>query len=133
LNNPDHKIYPYLLRDVKIEYPNQVWATDITYIKMAEGFMYLVGLLDLYSRFIVSWRFSNTLDTSFCLDMLNQGLVYGSPDILNTDQGCQFTSIAWIECVEKNGKSMDGRGRWVDNVYIERFWRTLKHEHITFF
>jgi putative transposase len=83
LNNPDHKIYPYLLRDVKIEYPNQVWATDITYIKMAEGFMYLVGLLDLYSRFIVSWRFSNTLDTSFCLDMLNQGLVYGSPDILN--------------------------------------------------
>lgn len=132
MHNPAHKKYPYLLKNVPISRPNQAWCTDITYIKMSNGFMYLVSLLDIYSRFILSWSFSNTLDKSFCLDMLNQGLGWGKPEILNTDQGCQFTSTAWIELVEQNGikVSMDGRGRWTDNIFIERFWRTLKHEHI---
>jgi putative transposase len=132
VHNPDHKIYPYLLRNVQIERPNQAWCTDITYIKTPNGFMYLVALMDIHSRFILSWRLSNTLDTQFCLDMLKHGLNQGKPEILNTDQGCQFTSIAWTGMVEENGikVSIDGRGRWVDNVYIERFWRTLKHEHV---
>jgi len=131
-HNPNNKIYPYLLRGLEIIYPNQVWSTDITYIKMPEGFMYLVGLIDVYSRYMLSWKFSNTLDTEFCLDMLKEGLGRGKPEILNTDQGCQFTSNAWIECVESNAikVSMDGRGRWADNVFIERFWRTIKHEHV---
>lgn len=130
--SPENKIFPYLLRGLKIERPNQVWATDITYIKMAIGFMYLVGMIDVFSRYLVSWALSNTLDTSFCLTMLNHGLSLGRPEILNTDQGCQFTSAAWVDRVENNGiqVSMDGRGRWADNVYIERFWRTIKHEHI---
>jgi putative transposase len=132
MRNADHKTYPYLLRDLDICRPNQVWATDITYIKTPSGFMYLVGLIDIYSRFVLAWCFSNTLDTLFCLDMLDQGLHYGKPEILNTDQGCQFTSALWINCVEANGIkiSMDGRGRWADNIIIERFWRTLKYEHV---
>lgn len=130
--SPDHKIYPYLLRGLQIVRPNQVWSTDITYIKMPNGFVYLVALIDIYSRFILSWRLSNTLDKSFCLDMLAYGLTRGLPEILNTDQGCQFTSTAWTSMVEEHGiqVSMDGRGRWADNVYIERLWRTIKHEHI---
>jgi putative transposase len=123
--------YPYLLKDLLIHQPNQVWATDITYIKLPGGFVYLVALMDVYSRFIVSWRLSTTLDVSFCLEMLREGLLnYGSPEILNTDQGCQFTSQAWISCVEGAciRISMDGQGRWADNVYIERFWRTVKQE-----
>jgi putative transposase len=129
---PEHKIYPYLLRDMPIVRPNQVWSTDITYIRMISGFVYLVALIDIYSRFVLSWRLSNTLDKNFCLDMLEYGLAKGKPDILNTDQGCQFTSTAWTSMVEQNGVqvSMDGRGRWADNIYIERFWRTLKHEHV---
>jgi putative transposase len=132
LRNPEHKIYPYLLRDLPIVAPNQVWATDITYIKIMGSFMYLVAIIDIYSRFVLSWRLSNTLDTQFCLDMLSHALTNRKPQIINTDQGCQFTSSAWISLVEKNGirVSMDGRGRWVDNIYIERFWRTLKHEYL---
>lgn len=130
--NQDHKIYPYLLRGLKITHPNHVWATDITYIKIAGGFMYLIAIIDVYSRFVVAWCLSNTLDTQFCEDALKCALEQEKPDILNTDQGCQFTSVVWIKLVESNDikVSMDGRGRWADNVFIERFWRTLKHEHI---
>lgn len=129
---PDHKIYPYLLRNMQIVRPNQVWSTDITYLKLPGGFAYLVALIDIYSRFILSWRLSNTLDKSFCMDMLAHSLTRGQPMILNTDQGCQFTSLAWTNLVESHGiqVSMDGRGRWADNVFIERFWRTIKYEHI---
>ncbi len=128
----EHKKYPYLLRGLKIEYPNQVWSTDITYISTPHGFMYLVALLDVYSRFVIAWRMSNSLDTDFCLDVLDQGLTHAKPNILNSDQGCQFTSHAWINRVQENDIkiSMDGKGRWADNVFIERFWRTLKYEHI---
>lgn len=129
---PDHKIYPYLLRDVKVAYPDKAWSTDITYIKMPGGFVYLVALIDIFSRYVLTWRISNTLDRSFCLDMLAHGLELGKPEIINTDQGCQFTSIDWINMVEGKGilVSMDGRGRWADNVFIERLWRTIKHEHV---
>lgn len=126
-----HKLYPYLLRELKPAYPNQVWETDITYLKLPIGFAYLACLIDVYSRYIVAWRLSNTMDAPFCLEMLDSGLAAERPEILNTDQGSQFTSAAWIERVEKAGTqvSMDGKGRWADNVTIERFWRTLKYEH----
>jgi len=126
------QIYPYLLRGLEINRPNQVWATDITYIKMPVGFAYLVALIDVHSRYVVSWRLSNTMDTHFCLEMLEEALLYAYPEILNTDQGSQFTSCDWIGRVKGAGilVSMDGKGRWVDNVIIERFWRTLKHEHV---
>jgi len=126
-----HKIYPYLLKDLSIDSPNQVWATDITYLKLPSGFAYLVALIDLYSRYIISWRISNTMDTHFCLEMLEDAFRTSNPEILNTDQGSQFTSKDWVERVEASGArvSMDGKGRWIDNVIIERFWRTLKHEH----
>ena len=127
---PGHRIYPYLLKDCLVERPNQVWATDITYIKLSQGFSYLVAMIDLYSRYILSWRLSNTLDTYFCLDMLEDGLKKGLPGIINTDQGCQFTSHSWLQAVQAAGinVSMDGQGRWADNIFIERFWRTLKYE-----
>lgn len=127
-----HKKYPYLLERLVIDRPNQVWATDITYIKIAGGWMYLVALIDLYSRCVISWRLSNTLETAFCLDMLDHALTIGKPEILNTDQGVQYTSAVWIERVESNGikVSMDGKGRYADNIIIERFWRSLKHESI---
>jgi putative transposase len=130
--NYEHRIYPYLLRDLKIVRPDQVWATDITYIRMPDGFIYLVALIDIFSRFILGWNFSNTLNARFCEEMLGQALLQGRPEILNTDQGCQFTSNSWINLVEgSNIKiSMDGKGRWADNIFIERFWRTLKHEHV---
>lgn len=133
MGSPNHKIYPYLLLGLKIVWPNQAWSTDITYIKTPNGFMYLVALIDIYSRYVVGWRLSNTLDTSFCLDMLYDALAkYGASDIINTDQGSQFTSTNWIAAVEVNGirVSMDGKGCWVDNVYIERLWRTIKYELI---
>ena len=125
-------VYPYLLNGLEIVRPNQVWATDITYIKMPVGFAYLVALIDVHSRYVLAWRLSNTMDTHFCLEMLDEALFYACPEILNTDQGSQFTSRDWIECVEGSGilVSMDGKGRWVDNIIIERFWRTLKHEHV---
>lgn len=128
----DNRIYPYLLRNVEIVRPNQVWGTDITYIKMPIGFMYLIALIDWYSRYVVGWRFSNRPDTESCEEMLIDALKLGRPEILNTDQGCQYTSNSWINLVEKNGirVSMDGKGRWADNVIVERFWRTLKYEHV---
>ena len=130
--NKEHIKYPYLLRDLTINKVNQVWSTDITYIKMPKGFVYLTALIDLFSRFIVSWKISITMDTEFCLIMLNQALKLGKPDIINTDQGSQFTSNEWIKKILANNikVSMDGIGRWVDNVYIERFWRTAKQEEI---
>jgi putative transposase len=131
--NSEHKKYPYLLRGIKITGPNHVWATDITYIRLPGGFVYLIAIIDLFSRFVISWTLSTTLETDFCLKALEVALQSGlKPEILNTDQGVQFTSLAWIQQVEGNGikVSMDGIGRWIDNVFIERFWRTLKHEHV---
>lgn len=131
-SHPEHKIYPYLLKGLSIGRPNQVWCTDITYVKMPQGFVYLVAIIDVYSRYIVSWRLSTSLDTAFCLDMLRSAFSIGVPEILNTDQGSQFISAEWVNMVEGAGVkvSMDGKGRWVDNIPIERFWRTLKHENI---
>lgn len=130
--NTEHKVYPYLLRNLPITTANHVWATDITYIKMPQGYVYLTSLIDIYSRFIIGWGLSNTLDETFCEDALIRAFQYGKPEILNTDQGSQFTSNAWTSCLMKNNIkiSMDGKGRWADNIIIERFWRTLKHEHI---
>ena len=126
-------IFPYLLKDMEIVQPNQVWAADITYIPMRKGFMFLFAIIDWYSRKIIGWELSNTLDLSFCLKCLKRSLrSYGSPQIINTDQGCHFTSEQWRECVQGAGirMSMDGRGRWLDNVVIERFWRTIKYEDV---
>lgn len=124
--------YPYLLHDLKISQPDQVWATDITYIPMERGFLYLVALIDLYSRYVVSWNLSITLEAEFCVAMLEAALDWSQPEILNSDQGCQFTSEVWTERLKKNGVriSMDGKGRCMDNIYIERFWRSLKQEEI---
>lgn len=127
-----HKKYPYLLRDLVIYKPNQVWSTDITYIKIGGGWMYLVAILDVYSRYVLSWGLSNSLETEFCKEALGRAFCTVTPEILNTDQGVQFTSEEWIKFVlEHNVKvSMDGVGRWADNIYSERFWRTGKYEHI---
>ncbi len=133
IGNPAHTKYKYLLRDMDIDRAGQVWCTDITYIKLGKGFVYLIALIDVYSRYVVSWRLSVTLDTHFCLEMLEDALRHHkAPDILNTDQGCQFTSSVWIERVESAGirVSMDGRGRWADNILIERFWRSVKYENV---
>jgi len=131
--HPQHKIYPYQLRGLTINRTNQVWATDITYIPMAKGFMYLVAIMDWYSRKILSWRISNTLETAFCIEALEEALSrYGAPEIFNTDQGAQFTSDAFTKVLEDNlvTISMDGRGRCQDNIFIERLWWTLKHQYI---
>jgi putative transposase len=127
-----HKVYPYLLRGVKVERPNQVWSTDITYVPMREGFMYLAAVLDWYSRYVIGWRLSNTLDGSFCLEMLEDALRLGKPEVFNTDQGAQFTAEAFTGRLEAAGVavSMDGRGRALDNVFVERLWRTVKYENI---
>ena len=130
---PGHKIYPYLLRGLAIERPNQVWCADITYIPIGRGFLYLVAIMDWASRAVLSWRMSNTMDTSFCVAALEEALArFGRPDIFNTDQGSQFTSAAFTGVLIAAGMriSMDGRGRWMDNVFIERLWRSLKHEAI---
>ncbi len=129
--NPEHKRYPYLLRDLTITRPNQVWCTDITYIPMKKGFLYLVAIMDWYSRKVLSFRLSNTMDTDFCVAALEEALKkHGIPAIFNTDQGSQFTSFAFTDVLQANGIriSMDGRGRWLDNVFIERLWRSLKYE-----
>lgn len=131
--HPAHKKYPYLLRGMNINRPNQVWATDITYIPMYRGFMYLVAVIDWYSRKVLSWRLSNTLETDFCVEALQEALEkYGTPEIFNTDQGSQFTSDDFVSVLEeKNIRiSMDGRGRWIDNVFVERLWRSLKYEDV---
>ena len=128
-----HKIYPYLLRDLSIERANQAWATDICYIPMAKGFMYLVSIMDWHSRRVLSWRVSNTLDTDFCIEALEEALQrFGTPEIFNTDQGSQFTSEAFTGVLKDQGIniSMDGKGRWVDNVFVERLWRSVKYEDV---
>lgn len=129
--HPEHKIYPYLLRNVPITRPNQVWCADITYIPMKRGFLYLVAIMDWHSRAVLSWRLSNTMDADFCVAALDEALNrYGVPEIFNTDQGSQFTSYEFTKALRDAGVriSMDGRGRWLDNVMIERLWRSLKYE-----
>ena len=129
--HPDHKVYPYLLRGMTIDRPNQVWCADITYIPMRRGFLYLVAIMDWHSRKVLSWRLSNTMDASFCVEALQEAFAtYGAPAIFNTDQGSQFTSLAFTEVLTDAGVkiSMDGKGRWMDNVFIERLWRSLKYE-----
>lgn len=130
--NAGHKKYPYLLKDISLERPNQVWATDITYVRMNPGFIYLVAIIDLYSRYVVSWKLSISLDAGFCMEALEEALMKGCPEIFNTDQGCQFTSSSWIEMLEAHGVqiSMDGKGRCMDNIYVERLWRSLKYEEV---
>ena len=131
--NPAHRIWPYLLRDVVIDQPNQVWCTDLTYIPMCRGFLYLVAVMDWATRKVLSWRVSNTMDVEFCVDALQEALArFGRPEIFNSDQGSQFTSSAFTGVLQQAGVriSMDGRGRWMDNVFIERLWRSLKYECI---
>jgi putative transposase len=131
--HPAHPVYPYLLRGLAIDRPNQVWAADITYIPMHRGFMYLVAVMDWHSRKVLSWRISNTLDADFCVDALTEALSrYGKPDIFNTDQGAQFTSELFTATLKGAGVaiSMDGRGRCQDNIFIERLWWTLKYHYI---
>lgn len=127
-----HRVYPYLLRNVSIERPDQVWSTDITYVPLASGFMYLAAIIDWFSRYVLAWRLSNTLDGSFCLEMLDEALSQGRPKVFNTDQGVQFTAAAWTRRLESAGVQvrMDGRGRCLDNVFVERLWRTVKYEDI---
>jgi len=128
-----HKIYPYLLKNLKIDRANQVWATDITYIPMARGFLYLVAIMDWYSRKVLSWRLFNSMDTTFCIEALNEAMVkYGTPEIFNTDQGAQFTSDEFTGVLKSKdiNFSMDSKGRWMDNVFVERLWRSLKYEEV---
>lgn len=127
-----HKIYPYLLRNVEISRPDQVWSTDITYIPLRHGFLYLVAVLDWYSRYVLAWRLSNTLTGTFCLEALEEALARGQPEIFNSDQGAQFTAVAFTTRLESAGVaiSMDGRGRALDNVFVERLWRSVKYEEV---
>ena len=130
---PGHRIYPYRLRALAIDRPNQVWASDITYLPMARGFLYLVAVMDWYSRKVLAWQVSNTLDDAFCVDALQRAIArYGRPEIFNTDQGSQFTGRAFTGVLEAHAItiSMDGRGRWMDNVFIERLWRSVKYEEV---
>ena len=129
--NKAHKVYPYLLRDLAITRPNQVWCTDITYIPMRKGFLYLVAVMDWHSRRVLAWRVSNTMEVDFCIEALQEALLHhGTPGIFNTDQGSQFSSQAFTQVLKDAGVqiSMDGRGRWIDNVFIERLWRSVKYE-----
>lgn len=131
--HPEHKVYPYLLRGITVTRPNQVWSTDITYIRLPRGFVYLVAVIDWYSRRVLSWRISNTMDSSFCVDCLEQALQeFGTPEIFNTDQGSQFTSDAFTGVLLKKciKISMDGRGRALDNIFVERLWRSVKYEDV---
>ncbi|GAC1547208.1 MAG: hypothetical protein NVS2B7_22810 [Herpetosiphon sp.] len=131
--HPDHQVYPYLLREMVIDRPNQVWCADLTYIPMRRGFLYLIAVMDWSTRKVLSWRVSNTMDVEFCLEALQDALArFGRPEIFNTDQGSQFTSPRFTGVLREAGVriSMDGRGRWMDNVFIERLWRSLKYECI---
>jgi putative transposase len=130
--SPSHKIYPYLLRGVSIDRVNQVWSTDITYIPMQHGFMYLAAVIEWYSRYVLAWELSNTLESSFCVSALEQALTHGTPEIFNTDQGAQFTSETFTNTLLDRGISisMDGRGRALDNVFIERLWWSVKYEDV---
>ena len=130
---PGHKIYPYLLRKLPVTRPNQVWATDITYIPMAKGFVYLVAVIDWFSRKVLSWKLSISLDTAFCIEAVEEALArYGKPEIFNTDQGSQFTSMAFTQVLIQNDIkiSMDGKGAWRDNVFVERIWKSVKYEEV---
>lgn len=128
----DHQVFPYLLRGLAITHVNQVWSTDITYLPMHRGFMYLVAVMDWFSRYVIAWQLSNTLDGAFCLATLKQALAFAKPEIFNTDQGSQFTAHNFTTCLQDAGVrvSMDGRGRALDNVFVERLWRTVKYEDI---
>lgn len=130
--SPGHKIYPYLLRNVEILRPDQVWSTDITYIPLRHGFLYLVAVMDWFSRYVLSWRLSNTLEGSFCLEALDEALTISRPEVFNSDQGSQFTAIQFTQRLERSGIaiSMDGKGRALDNVFIERLWRSVKYEEV---
>lgn len=130
--NPEHPVYPYLLRDVVIARPNQVWSMDITYIRLGKGFVYLAAVVDWHSRYVIAWRLSNTLTADFCVECLEEALEYGKPEIFNTDQGCQFTSEEFTRVLLDHGIriSMDGRGRALDNIFVERLWRTVKYEDV---
>lgn len=133
LGNKEHRVYPYLLRDLAIDRPNQVWCSDITYIPMRRGFIYLTAIMDWHSRKVLSWKLSNTLDARFCVEALEEALqTYGNPEIFNTDQGAQYTSEDFTSVLKSHEIkiSMDGKGRWMDNVMIERLWRSLKQECI---
>jgi putative transposase len=127
-----HRVFPYLLRGVTIGRVDQVWSTDITYVPLAKGFMYLAAVIDWFSRFVLAWRLSNTLDGSFCLELLDEALARGRPEVFNTDQGVQFTAVAFTSRLEAAGVqvSRDGKGRCLDNVFVERLWRTVKYEDI---
>jgi putative transposase len=129
---PENKIYPYLLRGLTIDRPDQVWASDITYIPMRKGFLYLVAIIDWHSRFVLSWRLSNSMDTDFCTEALDDALVQSVPEIFNTDQGSQFTSENFTKILKQNqiAISMDGKGRFLDNIFVERLWRSLKYEEV---
>ncbi|PHS07248.1 MAG: hypothetical protein COA78_13540 [Blastopirellula sp.] len=131
--HPQHKVYPYLLPGLAINRPNQVWCVDITYIPMHCGFLYLVAIMDWYSRKVLSWRLSNSMEAGFCVEALNEAFAkYGKPEIMNSDQGSQFTGVEWTQALKDADTkiSMDGRGRWIDNQMIERLWRSLKYECI---
>ena len=131
--HPEHKVYPYLLRGVPVVRPNQVWSTDITYIRLARGFVYLVAIIDWYSRRVLGWRISNSMEAVFCIDCLEDAIrIYGKPEIFNSDQGSQFTSAAFTGVLEREGIviSMDGRGRVFDNIFVERLWRNVKYEDV---
>lgn len=128
-----HKVYPYLMRTIQVDRPNRAWCADITYIRMQDGFMYLMAVMDWYSRKVLSWSLSNTMDTGFCLRALEDAVrTHGVPEVFNTDQGCQFTSREWTEALKSHGIriSMDGRGRALDNAFVERLWRSLKYEEV---
>jgi putative transposase len=131
--NPEHPVYPYLLRNLTIENPNHVWAADISYIPMARGFLYLFAIIDWASRYVLAWRLSNSLSADFCIEALEEAIAkYGCPRIFNTDQGAQFTDVGWTDVLKNHGIeiSMDGKGCWRDNVFIERLWRTIKYEEV---
>ena len=132
LANPEHEKFPYLLRGLAVVRPNQVWSTDITYIRLRHGFVYLVAVIDWYSRFVLSWQVSNTMDTCFCIEALERALSTATPEIFNTDQGSQFTSQEFTSRLKKAGAliSMDGRGRALDNIFVERLWRSVKYEEV---
>jgi putative transposase len=131
-SNKEHQVYPYLLRNMIIRQPNEVWSTDITYIRLRQGFIYLVAIIDWFSRYVLAWQISNTLDSSFCVETLEQALARARPQIFNSDQGSQFTSRDFTGCLQRAGVqiSMDGRGRVFDNIFVERLWRTVKQEEV---
>ena len=129
---PEHRVYPYLLEKIRVTRPNQAWAADITYLPMARGFLYLLAIMDWHSRYVVAWRLSNTLEADFCVDALREALGQGQPEVFNTDQGSQFTSLEFTRVLQDHGVkiNMDGKGRYNDNIFVERLWRTVKYEEV---